>query len=1157
MDGLFDDLEQAAPQQAPAGGLFDDLEAEVANPQRVAGSPHAGINAALPDGLRQLADKADDFGVSLSKGMVGAAESVVGLGNIASGGALGNWLQAQFGFDPAKRRAKLEAEATPEYQQAQQAVRQAQGFGDTLRQIVRNPSTIPHAVVESLPSMALGGVVGRGVGAGAQLLGRSAGVLAPAIGEGVVSAGQAAENIRQQTGDLSAGGAAAAVGTGALTGLLGAAGAAAGRALGVADVDALLSGQNGASVASGLVNRVLKGAGLESLEEMSQSSQEQVLQNLATGKPLMQGVGQSAALGGVVGAATGGAAGVRQPRVGELIDQRATEAAKMSGPFAEVHRQVKANEAALQGAQPGAQGPQAPGATVPPAPATPAQPVPFAGSADIAPLLDRLRVEGDQRQQTLDLLTPAEQEIQARRRGTVSLEEQRRLANMIGLDGAEQLAFTRKLGQTWNAEETHAAIDLVHKEIESVMLRQEAIISGRAGDADKAAFVDHVRQLQTLFGELAGARAESGRALAAYRSRMNTMANAQAVLDQIGGAQSAEALALALQKAQQAGGWANVGKVLRKGEGFWQKLFGDYLRAAWLSRPSTHVVNMVGNTAVLANEIIERSIAAGIAAGKRAVGARGQTVFAEPLAMLIGALKAQKPAIEAAGKAFITGESPLLGGSAKREAGHTLRNLQDLTAFDPRYQDKAAVAGRIADTAALLPFRFLTAADAFFAAANYGAELRALAARQARAEKAAGTLPQGTRLSARVEELAANPTPEMIEQAGDASRVRTFNSKAGPIAQAVMIAKQGAPWLNVVAPFVRTPSLIIKYALARTPVAPVLSDVREDFKAGGARAESAAARIAWGTTVMAAAGMLAQAGYLTGAGPENEREKKALMATGWRPYSVKLPDGSHVSYSRADPFASLIGFGADLATGKLGREGTTATDAVGEVLASAANNITSKTWLTGIADLLGFLENPRQNAQWYVSKTLGSLVQPYAILAGAAGADDGVMRQPSGVLEGIANRTPGLRDDLLPRLDGWGREVPNPSTGLGALFNPAPASQPTDDPVVAEASALGWAPPTLGKSLTVRGQKIDLTPEQHHEYRRLAGRLMHLAARKAMAQRGWHRLGAEQRVDALNALQRKAQQAARMAVLPWLTTGNRTALDKLHARIDQQEGNTR
>lgn len=1155
MAGLFDDLEQQAapvPQQAPAGGLFDDLEAAVQPPAAV---PHAGINAALPDGLRQLADKADDFGVSLSKGMVGAAESVVGLGNIASGGGLGNWLQSQFGFDPARRRAELEAEATADYQQAQQAVRQAQGFGDTLRQIVRNPSTIPHAIAESAPSMMLGGLVGRGVGLGAQALGKAAPVLGAAVGEGTVAAGQAAEQTRQATGTLDAKGTGLAVATGAATGLLGAAGARLGRMFGIADIDAQLAGQNGVDVARGLVARVLGSGGLEAVEEAGQSAQETILGNIAAGRDPMAGVGQSTAMGAVTGGVMGGAAGVRQPRVGELIDQRAAEAARRNGTFGPVHRQVKQNEATLQGAP--AQGPQAPGATVPPAPATPAQPVPFAGSADIAPLLDRLRVEGDQRQQTLDLLTPAEQEIQARRRGTVSLEEQRRLANMIGLDGAEQLAFTRKLGQTWNAEETHAAIDLVHKEIESVMLRQEAIISGRAGDADKAAFVDHVRQLQTLFGELAGARAESGRALAAYRSRMNTMANAQAVLDQIGGAQSAEALALALQKAQQAGGWANVGKVLRKGEGFWQKLFGDYLRAAWLSRPSTHVVNMVGNTAVLANEIIERSIAAGIAAGKRAVGARGQTVFAEPLAMLIGALKAQKPAIEAAGKAFITGESPLLGGSAKREAGHTLRNLQDLTAFDPRYQDKAAVAGRIADTAALLPFRFLTAEDAYFATANYGAELRALAARQARAEKAAGNLPQGMRLSARVEQLVASPTPEMIEQAGDASRVRTFNSKAGPVTQAIMLAKQGAPWLNVFVPFARTPSLIIRYALARTPAAPALSSVREDFAAGGARAEAAAARVVWGTTVMVAAGLLAQAGYLTGAGPENGREKKALMSTGWRPYSVKLPDGSHVPFTRLDPFSTLLGLGADLATGKLGREGTTATDAVGEVLASAANNITSKTWLTGIADLLGFLENPRQNAQWYVSKTLGSLVQPYAILAGAAGADDGVVRQPSGVLEGIANRTPGLRDDLLPRLDDWGRAVPNPSTGLGALFNPAPASQPTDDPVVAEASALGWAPPTLGKSLTVRGQKIDLTPEQHHEYRRLAGRLMHLAARKAMAQRGWQRLSAEQRVDALSALQRKAQQAARMAVLPWLTTGNRTALDKLHARIDQQEGNAR
>lgn len=256
-----------------------------------------------------------DTGVDLLRGVVGAGEAVVGLTDIPTLGLSGKSLE-RIGFDPAKAKEMIGELYSPERKAAQEKVQQAEGFIDTAATMLKNPSTIAGTVVESLPAMLGGGAIGQGL---RRVLPRLGTVGAAALGEGAIGAGAAAEGIRQETEnrELTPGQAAAAVGSGVGTALLGAGGGALARRLGIADPDVIAAGGDLAGLIrrpGSAVARTARGAAAGAVtegvfEELPQSVQEQVWQNVALGKPWNEGVPEAAATGLLAGMAMGGPVG--------------------------------------------------------------------------------------------------------------------------------------------------------------------------------------------------------------------------------------------------------------------------------------------------------------------------------------------------------------------------------------------------------------------------------------------------------------------------------------------------------------------------------------------------------------------------------------------------------------------------------------------------------------------------------------------------------------------------------------------------------------------------------------------------------------------------------------------------------------------------------
>jgi hypothetical protein len=278
--------------------------------------------------LGQAKDHAVSF---LGKGTVAVGEVAVGLSDMMSDGATGKILSEKLGYDPKAAKNVMTGWQSEQYQQqlkdsaniGNRKIEEGDDFAtkvgkkfdnavDITKNAINNPSLITNTVAESLPSVLLGGVLGRASGIANP-------VVAGAVGEGAVMAGSQAEQIRQETvdGRLTADQSLAGAATGALGGLFGYAGGRLAQKMGLSDVDTamqtgrLTTQQVGEEIAKtpmrAIPTAVIKGAISEGfLEELPQSVSEQILQNLALDKPWHDGVENAAVMGTLAGMAMGG-----------------------------------------------------------------------------------------------------------------------------------------------------------------------------------------------------------------------------------------------------------------------------------------------------------------------------------------------------------------------------------------------------------------------------------------------------------------------------------------------------------------------------------------------------------------------------------------------------------------------------------------------------------------------------------------------------------------------------------------------------------------------------------------------------------------------------------------------------------------------------------
>ncbi|MBO9679565.1 MAG: hypothetical protein J7556_15085 [Acidovorax sp.] len=238
------------------------------------------------------------------------------------------------GFQPGKWAD--ETKFSDGYQQGKKAVDDAWkdgSAGDIALAYLKNPGYTANQVAESVPGMVAGGLAGRalmgagriaaplaeaGGGPGApSLLARAVGEkwaapVAAGLGEGTVTAGQQMADAKAEDQQKNA---VAALGAGVVTGALGVGAGRVANKLGLETAEtAIAKAGTGATteVPLSAKRRILGGMVSEAvLQELPQSAQEQMWQNYAEGKPLMEGVARAATEGAIAGGVMGAGANVR------------------------------------------------------------------------------------------------------------------------------------------------------------------------------------------------------------------------------------------------------------------------------------------------------------------------------------------------------------------------------------------------------------------------------------------------------------------------------------------------------------------------------------------------------------------------------------------------------------------------------------------------------------------------------------------------------------------------------------------------------------------------------------------------------------------------------------------------------------------------------
>lgn len=691
-------------------------------------------------------------------------------------------------------------------------------------------------------------------------------------------------------------------------------------------------------------------------------------------------------------------------------------------------------------------------------------------------------------------------------RGRITHAETERLAGELGMTADDLLK--RRKGQALNAEEALASRQILARSATDLVNMAKRIKGmDNPGEEVEAAFKEAWLRHVAIQEQVSGMTAEAGRALSAFRMAANASA-VDRVLPTLGDIRGGSARLkdvadriVDLEASGVGPGGVNTFTAKAIKPRFQDKLIELYYNSL-LSGPQTHVTNMLGNTLTAIGQIPEHALAAAVGGARRAVG-RGdadRVLFSEIGARSVGMIQGAREGMAAAAKTLRTGE-----------AADAVTKLEQQTQYAI-----SGVKGSIIRT----PTRFLSAEDEFFKGIARRMELAGMSVREAAKEGHTGAAAK-----ARAAELLANPTDDMLARSFEYGRYLTFQNALGPVGRHVTAITEAMPALKLILPFVRTPTNILKFAVERSPLAPLMKTWRNDLRSGGAKADLAIARAMVGTGVAASIFQLAQDGKITGGGPADREAKRLLQRTGWQPYSFKIGD-KYVSYQRLDPYSTTIGTAADIVDLQRYMTDKQRDDSAMLVGTAILHNLGNKTWLSGLSDALEALNDPDRSLQNFSSRMTGSIAVP-AIVAQAARTADPVLREARAPLDRIRSRVPGLSSGLFPRRDAFGRAVTTEG-GLGPdIVSPIWTSTNRPDPTVDALLEVGAHVTAPSKKIAGR----ELTPAEYDKWQVVVGQTIKPELDALVNVPGWKQIPADERKDMIDDTVRKARRAAKAEYL--------------------------
>ena len=741
------------------------------------------------------------------------------------------------------------------------------------------------------------------------------------------------------------------------------------------------------------------------------------------------------------------------------------------------------------------------------------------------------RIDGpdDIKRAMQELVNHNADDLETARRGVKTFAD-----TQLGADATDawKTVMSRRVGEALNDEQSLAARQLWTSS--AAKLKEVMDIATGPGGATPENLFAFRKMLTTHMAieqEVMGARAEAGRALGSWRIPAGEapfrMGDVTRMLQQdtAGGGSTRGGLDVAWDMAQRTKALFDSGDLEHLSYFGEKSLYAktrDAALEAWtnglLTSPLTHVKVIASNAATIALRIGERRAAA---AYSSVLGDTDGVALGEASAQYAGLVGGIKDSLRFAGRAAnaFLNEKPLpalendpLSNAVKAaktgvySAGEDMPEVSQAGRSFPGAISSQALGiaqsgwlGRGVDLLGQVirsPGRALTAEHDFFRSIAYRMELNALAVRQATQEMGAGSLDEKA-FAGRVSDIVANPPPSITIGSMDAMKYQTFTDAPGKLAQHIESLRNDFPMTRVILPFYKIPSRILSYTFERTPIAPLMASYQANIAAGGAREALARSQLGLGTSVLLAAADAAMSGQITGSGPPSGATRNAMMNTGWLPYSANV-NGRWFQYNHLETVGSSMAMAADIASTLHAYHeqvnGDMGPDAAGQLAAAAAlsvaQNVTSKTYLSGLSRFFDALANPRTSGKQDIQSMLGSIVP-----AGVAAADrmtDPYQRAIYSMMDAIKARTPGISEGMAPRQNTWGEPISNTSDMGKAydLLSPFATRTPTDSPIDKEIVRLGANVNRPSSKVDFGGGAlIDLAqdPKMYARYSELAG----------------------------------------------------------------------
>lgn len=407
----------------------------------------------------------------------------------------------------------------------------------------------------------------------------------------------------------------------------------------------------------------------------------------------------------------------------------------------------------------------------------------------------------------------------------------------------------------------------------------------------------------------------------------------------------------------------------------------QYWQASILSGPTTHIVNLTGNTAVaLWEATLVRPLAAGIGAVRtRLPGAKQDRVTGEEaIANLIAGIAGARDGVAAAVEVMGGKQGQFRGSRVDYRSPEELGELEKAGQWvGEKLTGGSAIGAKVGEYAFAMPFKALQAGDEIFKTLAYRQEIASLVVREAMSKKL-----RGEDFVTFVNAAIANPPPELYSAAMKRAREMTFQERdLGGLAGALLNGARGIveeyPMAKFLMPFITTPSNLLRYSMETSALAVTSPRLWAQVRKGGAEADIALAKMQLGVLVTVAAFAAYENGSITGNGPEDWQLREVLMKTGWKPNAIRIGD-LYFTYNRMDPFAASMSAIADhLDKAKYaGREATTE-EAIMQIAFGIADHTLDATYMRSVNDFLKAIDGSEKQRNSFLANYAASFL-PYS-----------------------------------------------------------------------------------------------------------------------------------------------------------------------------------